>query len=205
MKRFTCLILAIACVFTLASCGGSELADFNEIVRGSAPTTIKTLTTVVGEEVLNGVYVTEIDGDDFEFTYSYERYATVEDNASSYIVTVDGVVYYKDGKFSEDGESWTASAPAVDTQKIDLLIDEKNFASYTLSADGTTLVATFTADASEAVLGRKISANGDITLTVKTNGIYLTFVYISYESEVGLVTVDTSYTYAPVSEEAPQE
>lgn len=205
MKRFICLLLAIVCVLGLASCGGSELADFNELVKGSAPTTIKTITTVVGEEVLNGVYVTDIDGDDFDFTYSYERYATVDDNADSYIVTVDGVVYYKDGKFSEDGENWSASAPSVDMQKIDLLIDEKNFTEYTLSADGKTLVATFSADASEAVLGRKISATGDITMTVKTNGIYLTFIYISYESEVGLVTVDTSYTYAPVKEEAPQE
>lgn len=209
MKRIVCLILALVCVFALASCEDKALVAFAEVVEGTAedavvytPSEIKTLTTIDTEdETFNGTYVTLIDGEGVEFQYSYERYAELADATEDYITTVEGVVYYKDGKYSEDGIVWTVETPDVDMMGVTLCLDGKNFTTYQLSKDGKTLVATFSAEAAEAVLGRALSASGEITMTVKTNGTYLTRVTISYETENSTVLIDTSYTYsAPVSD-----
>ena len=202
MKRLICVVLAIASVFALVSCGDGDLKEFLEVVESTTPTTVKTLTTIAtDDEILNGVYTTKLNGDDFDFEYSYERYATVEDEAETYIVTVEGVVYYKDGKYSEDGENWFVNKPSAIPQQFSLNIDKDLFTEYTINADKTSLIATISPENAEAVFGtgNAIAATGNITLAVKTNGIYLTSVSVIYDSSFGRVSVDTSYTYSPVN------
>jgi uncharacterized lipoprotein YehR (DUF1307 family) len=195
MKRLIALLLAITCVFALASCGDST-NDLQKVVLASKPDVIKTLTTVItGEEVFHGTYLTTINGEDFTFEYSYEQYADISEAADSYIKTVEGVVYYKDGKYSEDGENWSVENPGVDDKSVKLNLDSENFTEYTLNTDQTSLVATFTSENSEIILGRKIVATGEILLSVSTNGQNLTLVSISYATENGEVRIDTSYTY----------
>lgn len=196
MKRIISLLLATACVFLLVSCGGSA-TPIEEVVANSKPDTVKTLTTVItAEDVFHGTYLTTMNEDGFRFDYSYERYAEISDAADSYIVTVEGSVYYKNGKYSEDGENWSVVKPNVDYQTLTLDLDEDNFKDYLPNEDGTTLVATFAAENAEKVLGRQISATGDVAIIVKTNGVYLTMVSISYTSELGEVRIDTSYSYS---------
>ncbi len=195
------ILLAIACIFALASCGEEEVSLLAQIVEDANPSRVKTLTVVItDEDVFHGTYVTTIDGDDFAFDYSYEKYADVADASSSYIKLVEGTVYYKDGKYSVDGENWSVEKPDVDSQSVTLNLDDANFNDYILSEDQRSLVATFTSENSELVLGRKISAVGDITLVVKTNGVYLTTISISYTSELGEVRIDTSYAYEIASD-----
>ena len=194
MKRLMSLFLVLVCIFALASC--SDTLTLEQMVANSEPHVVKTLTTVItGEEVFHGTYITTVDGNDFTFEYSYEKYADIDEAASNYITTVEGVVYYKDGKYSEDGENWSLVNPGVDDKSVKLNLDEKNFTEYIVSEDQTSLVATLSAENSELVLGRKINASGDITLTVKTNGLYLTMVTVTYATEDGEVRIDTSYTY----------
>lgn len=202
MKRLISILLAIACVFALSSCGDGTNA-LAELVANANPSAIKTLTTVItADEVFHGTYLTTVEEDGFTFDYNYERYADVADAADSYIAVVEGRVYYKDGKYSEDGENWSVENPGVDYQSVTLNLDEENFTDYILSTDQTSLIATFTSDNSELVLGRKIAATGDITLIVKTNGVYLTTISISYTNELGEVRVDTSYSYSAASSDS---
>ena len=201
MKRLLSILLLAACVFALASCGESELDNFVSLVDSAEPSSVKTLTTVItAEEVFHGTYLTTIEEDGFRFDYSYERYADVSEALDNYIETVEGSVYYKDGKYSEDGENWSLAQPTVDNYAVVLNINEANFDDYILSEDGKTLIATFSSEKSELVLGRKISASAEITMVVKTNGVYLTTISISYLSELGEVRIDTSYAYPAIEE-----
>ena len=158
------------------------------------------MLVITAEEVFHGTYLTTIEEDGFRFDYSYERYADVSEALDNYIETVEGSVYYKDGKYSEDGENWSLAQPTVDNYAVVLNINEANFDDYILSEDGKTLIATFSSEKSELVLGRKISASAEITMVVKTNGVYLTTISISYLSELGEVRIDTSYAYPAIEE-----
>lgn len=202
MKRLLSILLLVACVFALASCGESELDNLVSLIDSADPSSVKTLTTVItADEVFHGTYLTTIDEDgSFCFDYSYERYADVEDALGSYKELVEGSVYYKDGKYSEDGENWTLAKPSVDNYSVILNLDVSNFDDYILSEDGNTLVATFSSEKSALVLGRQISATDVITMVVKTNGVYLTTITISYASELGEIRVDTSYAYPAIEE-----
>ena len=195
MKKITSLLLAIACVFALVSCGGGSKLE--QIVANSDPAKIKTITTIITpEETLHGTYFTYITKDGFTMEYEYEKYADpLTSSSNSYKEVVSGTIYYKDGKYSEDGVEWSPLSPSVNNYSVDLNLDKSNFEEYILSSDGTELISTFKAENSAKVLGRALGANGDIALIVKTNGVYLTTVSISYATEFAEVRIDTSYTY----------
>lgn len=194
MKKIISVLLAIACVFALASCGSSNIET---IVENSEPSSIKTITTLVtAEEVFRGTYFTEKTDSGFKFDYEYECYADVSDASKNHIKTEKGTVYYSNGQYSEDGKSWSAVKPEVDYQSYTLNLSKDNFKEYTLNETETSLVASFAPENSELVLGKAISATGDITITVSSNGVYLTAVSILYTSELGEVKIDTSYAYS---------
>ncbi len=205
MKKIVCLLLAITCVFCFASCGGEEVDPdqiFFDTVASSTPERIKTLTsyTVEGEEPLNGTFETAKNGDGFVFSYSYQRYAELKDASNPDITVEDGIasaegrVYYENGRYSKDRETWFSESPAVMAGKIDLNLDKEALGSYVMNEEKTSLTATLTAEAAEAVLGIKLTGAGDVTVTVSTNGTYLTRVLVSYYTENAYVTINTSYS-----------
>ena len=205
MKKILCLLLALACAFSLFACKSEDVMDlFVQTVEASNATKITTRYsyTDASGEVFNGSFVTEIDGEDFVLNYDYERYATIEEAADSYKVSVEGSVYYKDGKYSEDGETWFTTAPDTGAIAIKFNLDKANLGEYTLSPDGNTLNATLTAEQALAVLGADLDISGTAELTVVTNGKYLTSVSVNYTTASnGTVTLDTSYTYNTVAAE----
>ena len=201
MKKIICLLLALTCVFTLFSCKkDKDLEKFVELVEASKPTKITTLTyyTVSGT-VYKGNYETVFDGENFEMNYSYERKKSVSEGSASDTdnkVVESGVVYYKDGKYSEDGETWGAAPVDVNSITFVLDLSQDNLGEYTLSEDGYTLSTTVDAQTAAKVLGITINANDQgVKITVKTNGKYLTGVSVSYATATATVSVDTSYTY----------
>ncbi len=204
MKKIICLLLALTCVFAFASCNEDENPDkaFFDIVNASEPTRIKTLTAyAVGEDdPLNGTYETVINDDGVVFNYSFQRYATIEDaenpdlEIDGNVVTESGKVYYKDGRYSTDNENWFSEAPDVAASAITLNLSLETLTEYELNDAKTTLTATLSADEAEAVLGVKLSADGDIALSVSTNGTYLTRVSVEYKTANATVTINTSYS-----------
>lgn len=201
MKKFICLLIALTCVFGLISCGDEKADGFIKLVNDSAPTKITTLTSINdGEEILNGKYETVIDGQNSEMSYRYERYATVEEAADSYIKTVEGTVYYKNGLYSEDGVNWVAATPDVAASQVALNLKSKLLGDYTISKDGKTLTTTVTSEEAEKLLGVNVAAVDDkVSITVVHNGTYLSTVSVSYTTATASVIIDTSYTYNTVS------
>ncbi len=201
MKKFICLLIALTCVLGLISCGADPADEFIALVNDSAPTKITTLTSINdGEETLTGKYETVIDGQNSEMSYRYDRYATVEEASDSYIKTVEGTVYYKNGLYSEDGENWVSATPDAAAQQVALNLSSKLLGDYTISKDGKTLTTTVTSKQAEKILGVNVNASDDkVTITVVHNGTYLSTVTVAYTASAGSVTIDTSYTYNTVS------
>ncbi len=208
MKKFkiiVCILLAVASVFTVVAFGMEADAKkekaFFAAITAYEPTTIKTITTLATKEDgnFNGEYVTTRDENGYVFEYSQDRYATVEDEASSYKYTDEGKFYFRNGKYSEDGETWTTAKPAVgETYDFKLNLDEKNFTSYKFSGDKRILTARFNSSKAEEILGIKLDGvkNNDVRLVVTTNSVYLTMIQISFAKDIGNVVITTSYSYS---------
>ena len=183
MKKLLSILLILACVFACVGCGEDEdpanpdAKTLEQIVNESTPTKVVTNVTYKYPEghalaayTLGGLYSLEMDDGNAILTYDYTRFATVEDMANSMVVNVNGAIYSKDGKFSTDGVNWQNGTAEGLTLKFD--IKSENFTTYTKSADGRTLTATVSGDGLENVLGFKVSATGDVTVTVKTTFDY---------------------------------
>lgn len=220
------MLLALLCLFAFVSCGSGDnntpgdgnngdntptgLAAFVLTANSADPTKITTLTEYkTSDETLSGRYVMEIEGENSIFTYEYQRRATVEEmNEDGPIVTENGTVYAKDGRFSTDGEVWESQAPAA-SMPLTFAITEECLQGATISEDGRTLTLSLTgAENITRVLGASVAENakGAVSLTITTNGVHLTGVMISYETvNDAEVTVETSYSYNSISLNFPGE
>ena len=205
MKKTLSLILALAlmlgCVLALASC--KKTSEIYEIVASSSPTKTVTLVDCVtaSGDVLHGNFIMEVEGNNSIFTYDYQRYRTIKDgvanNTDERIKTVEGTVFYKDGKFSFDGDEWEAEAPTSASIRFDLRAEYLTNASLNGEKE---LVAELTPENAINVLGVDIKASANARITVRTNGKNLSQVIIEYTNADGdSVTIDTTYTYNSVS------
>ena len=211
MKKSLCLILALALclgsVVALASCSEEErdIYDLAADINPTKTTTFVSYVTASGEE-LEGEYVLECDGDDSIFTFTYDRYRTtaeaIEDNSSDPIKTVTGTVYCQDGKYSDDGVNWGSSPVATE---ISFKLEADKLTDAQISADGKTLTAALTAENAKSVLGTDLSADGNLSLTVTSNGTYITGVEVTCTTASGAtVVVRTSYSYNKLTLEFPE-
>ena len=211
MKKIICLLLILACAFAMVSCKKKNkdtetgVDTISNIVNESLPTKIVTKTEylVEGEETLTGKYTTEIDRSrgNSKFTFEYQRYATIEDMNDDRVKTVKGSVFYNaDGNVSyNEGDTWEA-ANATAYLPFNLDINESRFVSHEISEDGTDLRAEIAASDAKKVFGTDISAEGNITLEVDTNGKYLYEIRILYTAKGSgaSVNIQTSYDYSQV-------
>ena len=208
MKKIVCLILTLACVFGLSSCKG-KAKNFIELVNASEPIQINTVISINdGERTLPGKFNTVIDGSDFELTYSYQRYTVPgeSDDPDQFVTTVEGVVYYKDGKYSTDGETWFTEMPDAAAQQVKFAFNVKNLGEYTISKDGKTLTANVTSEEAEAMLGINVEAAESVEIIIQHDGTYLRSIDVSYTTEKSKsVTISTSYSYIPKNQPEPQE
>lgn len=212
MKKIVCLMLMLVLAFSMVSCGGgSNEGDaardaLLEMAVSANPTKIAAVSAYVvsDTEAYNGSYTMQVEGNDSIFNFSYERRATVAEQADGMKVTVEGVVYYKDGLYSYDGEEWDSEAPSA--IKLDFNLDAALFESCTVATDGNSLTATVTGENIAKVLGSALDVDGAVTITVITNGTYLSRVEVEYKTVGGAtVTVDTTYTYDAITLEFPGE
>ncbi len=183
-------------------CGYSEeVKTVFDIIDTIAPTKIVTVieyTTVKGEE-LNGEFATVISGNNMILTYTYQVFSSFDDAllGEDRIKTVSGAVYYRDGLYSEDGFEWSAEAPS----DIEVVFEfaSEYLLNATLSEDGYNLTAEITPENAVLVFGSDLEADGNIALSVETNGVNLFRIVASAKTVSGAdVTVKTSYTYNAV-------
>lgn len=213
MKRIISLMLVLSTLFLavacLNACKNDGDQDIYAIARGSEPTRIITEVYYkdTNKKSLNGRYDMRIEGNNSIFEYKYDRYRTVEegvlDGSTEPIKTVEGVLYFKDGRFSEDGDVWGSEAVTPGSFKFDL--KPEYLTGATVSEDGTVLTATVTKENAVNIIGATISAEGDIALEVKTNGVHLTFITLSYTTaKGGDMKIVTSYSYNDITLEFPE-
>lgn len=223
MKKILSMLLVAAtmlsCAFVLMACGGGNppppspdptpevVKDIYQVISESKPT--KTVTeveyTTAGGKYLPALYTMEISGEDSIFTYSYKKFnnpAVEGQDGTPPIIDVNGKVYYKDGKFSEDGVTWGDTVPAV--QPLTFNIAKDKIADPIISDDGNSLIAEISAADAALIFGTDLNASGALLLEVVTGGTYVRKVKISYITESGAeVTIDTSYSYEAVTLEFP--
>ena len=209
MKKIISLLLALASVFALFSCGKEEqkvsaLDEFVSVVTTSSPTKITTIYSYsdsVNGNTLTGNFETFIYGEDFHMTYNYQTYAVPgpEADPKNPIKNNVGVVYYQDGKYSKDGENWFTLAPNELTLQIKLELSEKNLGKYELNDEKTTLTANLSSAQAEKVLGVAIDATEDgVYIQISHDGTYIREVVVSYATEnAETVSYQTRYLYEP--------
>lgn len=207
MKKIISLLLALTCAFALFSCSDDEVSEidsFIDVVTTSAPTKIITLTSYndgENENTLIGRFETIIFGTDFQMNYNYQTYAipTPDADPDSYIIDNVGVVYYWNGEYSEDGESWSVATPGEVALQIKLELTEENLGEYTLSADKKTLTTTVDAEKAKAILGIDVEPMDDgVEIQIVHDGKYLRSISVSYYTETATVEYETSYLYGDV-------
>ena len=225
MKKILSLMLILACVFSLAACSiggtgntpggdpsdppaGEETLDIFAIAaKGVVPTKIVSLSTyagkgLMGEDLkLNGSFSQVVNGNNSILDFKYDRFATIEEMADSYIVSVEGAIAVKDGKTKSIGASfgakdWEAVIPSLQQLGAFKLTKEILPADYQLSSDGQKLSVSLTREEALQVIGIVIDATGEIALEVEANGKNISMVVISYTASSGaIVRVASSYTY----------
>ena len=213
MKKIISLILVCLSVFgcagALASCTGNNTPEIYSIASSVSATRTVTYveyTTASGEE-LNGEYIMDVEGNNSIFTYKYDRYRTTEEalteGTADRIKHVEGALYYKDGKYSVNGEAWDAANPVAIEIKLNL--DEELLNNTYVSKDGRTLTATLSPENAAKVLGTDLNAEGDISIEVLTNGTYLTSVNVFCNTVSGAeVVIRTSYSYNRIELDFPE-
>lgn len=192
-------------------CGYSENpTPIYDLINNSKPTKITTqiFYVVEGEdgedETYNGLYTMTIAGNDAWISYSYQRLATPAEaleEGCGRIKTVEGDVWYRNGLYSEDGENWTAQAP---DELAVLNFKEEYLTNPSVNASQTSLTAEVTPANAVKIFNTDLSAEGNIAISVKTNGVNLSMIEMSANTKLGAkVTINTSYTYNPITIDFP--
>lgn len=215
MKKILALLLAICCVFAVASCGKEENKDetpktdygtmvsaIAEVINKSNPSIIQTSTSyAVDGTTYSGLFKTQVDKSKNKavFDFTYTRPARVEEmNPTGATKTVSGAVYYSDGQVSaNEGDTWVGAETYY--LELDVKLDANKLKTCTVSEDGAMLTATVSPENAERIFGTKISSKGDISLVIETNknNTYLYKISITYTASGtnAQVSVITDYDY----------
>ena len=204
------LVLALGCVFSLASC--KKESGIYGLVASASPTKTVTITSFTENgKTYEGYFTMEVEGNNSKFEFIYTRPSTVEEGAAdveagkqpSTTRTLEGVIYYKDGMFSTDGDEWTVGSPTGIDFKFDLR--PEFLTGVSVNKEDTELVAQITPDNVVKVLGVELNQSGNVKITVRTNGVNLAKIVLEYTTESGAaVRIDTSYTYNPITIDFPE-
>ena len=205
------LVLALGCVFSFASCK-KESAIYG-LVASASPTKTVTLTdyTAADGTIYEGEFIMSVEGNNSIFYFHYQRPSTVEEGMADVeagkkpasLRELEGNIYFKDGKFSEDGDNWESEAPTAANFRFD--IKAEYLTGVSINEEDTELVAELTPENAIKVLGTDLKPNGNIKLTVKTNGVNLSRVIIEYKTaDNASVRIDTTYTYNSVTLKFPE-
>jgi len=214
MKKILAIILALASVFAMFSCGSDgiedEVKNIQTMYSASTPTKIATTTTnTLGTTVLNGTYTLvtgKIDGKlATVMQYSQDEIASIDDGKGEIITgavkTVSGSKeFHEDMGVRIDGKNWEEGfnfAPAAGDIAIDLTFENLKDVKY----ENNTLTFVIAADKTAAVLGEANAINADVAVTIVNDGAVITGITMSYTLEAEgdfpetVVVVTTSYEY----------
>lgn len=200
MKKIIALLLALVCVFALASCGGPEtpegpdyadLEPFKAAITASNPAaaviTIE-LENTIGDP-LTGTFAVTYAADNTVVEYEYDQFLPIDPSspAESDRETVSGTATIdKNGIVTGDLNSTVTAAT--------LLNYNLDGTKMTYRAEVGVLSATISAANTESVLGVNLEADVTLTLTISEGKIVS--VTLNYQTTTGAAEIVTTYTYA---------
>ena len=221
MKKIIAILLALSCIFALASCKGNAtknaIENIEEMYKSCAPTKIVTTTTnTVEKDVFRGEYVlvTGKVGNKLAttLTYWYERLRSVEDGSTPVIVDkiekVEGTrEWLEDQGIRENGGFWLEGlnfAPTAGSLAVNLDADnliepkyENNTLSFSVAPENAAKV--LGAVIGEGLDGATLAGNVSITITHVEN--FISGITVSYTIDGGenypdtAVVISSVYTY----------
>ena len=173
MKKIFVLLLAIACAFTMFSCGEekNDLKAFTTAIAATNPTEIEVETkfeTAFG--TLEGWSKTTITENGATIEYWKDVFnATAAGENASLIERTPTATVTRDasGNYSDNGAYAEANGLSTGAK---LTLDAKKM-TYTVSPDGNVLSATILAADTEAVLGVAIDADVSVVLTKNAESV----------------------------------
>ena len=174
---------------------------FAAVANVAGCTKVVSITKIIeAADIYSGEYVTVKDGDNLQFTYKYQKKndkdTALETGVTDRIITVEGSVWLKDGKYSVDnGATWTTTAPGVTSNDVKMNIAKDSLKDIKISDDTKSFEAKIAKENASAVFGVEIDADSDVTIKVVTDGSKLRSVNFSYTSSGVGISVGTSYTY----------
>jgi len=208
MKKIIALLLVIGCVFAFASCKPSNNNDGNDNSANNVDTSgVASIQKCIDEAApksadisvefestfgtLNGKYdVTYNEDGSATVDYSYERFNTFDENAERNEVKS---TYVGVATVSSTGEvtgdlNGVASVEAV---SFDINLDSSKLVSATISA--SVLKAKVAAANTADILGVNIGYDVDVTITTGSGRV--TYIVISYTTDMGPVEITSIYHY----------
>ena len=211
MKKIIGIILVLAALFAVTSCGGKKpdptpapapapAEVIKDIIANSSPTKIVSIVNYVGDETLTSVFTTEIDNANNKqrLTYDIYKYGDLAAGDPNRIMHYPGEIYYVDGAV----KSWTDDSwqTAIDLNPAFALDATRSlFTEYVVSEDGTTFNGKVSGENIAKVLGVAVSAN-EVAIEIMTNGTYIYSLQVSYVTSTGAtVVISTSYTYNTIT------
>ena len=133
--------------------------------------------------------------------YEYDEYTKPELGAdpNKWVETKEGVVYYYNGRYSEDGENWISAVPDATAKQIKFELKKEYLGTYNIRY-GKTFTANVTAEQAEKILGISVSCDDNgVDITIVHDGSNLRQVSVSYTTDNAQITSDTSYSYDAVT------
>ena len=171
MKKILCVLLVLACMLCVVSCGDKALDAFNVAVAETSPSKVEIFveqTTDYGPFILDVDVVYAEDGS-AKITGTRDVLNPIDSGAIDEVVATVPVNVTCDanGNYS-DGGAFSGSTTVATGVKFNFTKDNMT---YTVSPDGNVLNATIAADKTEATLGVKIDAEVSLTLTMREGKI----------------------------------
>lgn len=207
MKKILALILAVCCVFTLASCrkdepetpvvNAEDIAPFQAKIDASFPETATvTVTFKSALGTLDSEYLVTYNMDgSATVAYTYEKFNTTD--SSEFKSTYEGQTNIStNGTLSSNPEG----IASVEALTFDINLDPTKIYSATVTSGILSIVVK--AENTEAVLGVNLGVDATVVISVGTLGVGS--VAISYTTAEGTVDIVSTYTYyvEPEEEEA---
>lgn len=190
MKKILIILLALACAFTMFSCGGDSVKGFDKAIKDTKPTVVNVvIETETALGLLKANYETTYAEDgSFTINYSYEKFNGISEGAAEDVIAVVSgtVTCDKDGNYS-DGGALVGTATTATGAKIKL----GKKMEYSVSRDGNVLTATIKAANTKSVLGAEFPADVTLVLT-KAEGKIVSYT-INYTTDAGVTNIICEY------------
>ena len=191
MKKLLIVLLALACAFTMTSCGKYEfLDDFKKAIENTNPTAIDVqITSDTALGALNASFKTTYAEDgSFVIEGFYEKFNTSTEGNAEDVKTVVPVKITCDqnGNYS-DGGAFSGSNPVATGKEIKL----KRRMKPSVSPDGNILTATIKARKTKRLLGAAYP--NDVTLIITKNEDKIISYTMEYATDYGYDRIVCNY------------